>query len=367
MVVPSISELTNVKGFRPSLLSCDSKVIVIDEGNTKLRGKNSVLLSELPHEYYGPRERKEWFKKRFGSSYRKYLSVIPARCHAESSFGFLVAYEEVPDVVIEIDDDVCPVEGHDIVDLHWKNLTSDDGVCVISGNKRYNTLENLQKNTNVRAFPRGHPYAFRPRKEDYMWVNRGGSCVLNMGLWAGCPDLDALTILYHSGLHGRCHISGRGIKKEKIIIGKGTYFALCSMNTAFKPKIVPAFYQLYMNFMGTDRFDDIWSGLFFKKVADHLGERVSIGRPLVYHDKRPRDTFNDLKKELEGMIINEKLWIIVDEMEIDGKTYFDAYLSLIDCLSHQVTQAFSNMMHQKFIGMQLKKMTLWSKIIDKLS
>jgi hypothetical protein len=289
------------------------------------------------------------------------------RCHAETSFGFLVAYEEAPDIAIEIDDDVYHVKGHDIVDLHWKNLTSDDGVYVMSRNKKYNTLENLQKNTNVKVFPRGHPYALRPIKEDYIWVNKGGSCVLNMGMWTGCPDLDALTILYYGGLQGSCHVSGTGIKKEKIIIGKGTYFALCSMNTAFTPKIIPAFYQLYMNFMGMDRFDDIWSGLFFKKVADHLGERTSLGRPLVYHNKRPRDTFNDLRKELEGMIINEKLWRVVDKVKLNGKTYLDAYISLIDCLSNQLTNAFSNIMHQKFVGMQLKKMMLWTKIIDKLS
>lgn len=57
----------------------------------------------------------------------------------------------------------------------------------------------------------------------------------------------------------------RSCKREKVIVGKGTYLAVCSMNTSFTPEIIPAFYQLYMNFMGVDRFDDIWSGIFLKK------------------------------------------------------------------------------------------------------
>ena len=50
------------------------------------------------------RERREWFKGRFGSAFRRYEGIIPERCHAETSFGFLVAYEEDADVVLELDD-----------------------------------------------------------------------------------------------------------------------------------------------------------------------------------------------------------------------------------------------------------------------
>jgi len=44
------------------------------------------------------------------------MSVISERCHAETSFGFLITYEEEADVTIEMDDDFfsskwpCPIE-----------------------------------------------------------------------------------------------------------------------------------------------------------------------------------------------------------------------------------------------------------------
>ncbi|MHA1833932.1 MAG: hypothetical protein ACTSV7_08065 [Candidatus Baldrarchaeia archaeon] len=365
VIISSINVLTNIQKFKPMLANHDCKTIIIDEGDEHLRIKNKIFLSGLDYEFYGPSERKNWFKQRFGSSYERYACVIPERCHAETSFGFLVAYEGNPDLVIELDDDVFPFQGYDIIDDHIDNLFNDEGVTVRSKSRWYNTLENFKLSSTTRIFPRGHPYAQETRKEDYIWDNQGCKCVLNMGLWAGDLDLDALTILYNQGLKGKCSIKGKECKRNKIVVDRGTYFAICSMNTSFTPRIIPAFYQLYMNFMGVDRFDDIWSGMFFKKIADHLGHKVCLGKPLVYHDKRPRNVFSDLKKELDGMMINEVLWKIVDSLNLEGKTYWDSYNSLIQRIEKNLSKLKNNL-HQNFLAIQAQKMLLWLKIIDKL-
>lgn len=368
VVIASVNVLNNIKSFNFDFLNENVKVIVIDENEGAIRSRNEELLSELPHEFYGVKERQEWFKDRFrsASTAMKYLQVVPEKCHAETSFGFLVAYEEQPDIVIELDDDVFPVKGINILEGHSTNIFSENGVLVSSNGYWYNTIENLQLNVNERIFARGHPYSPDTRKEDYIWHKKGEKCVLNMGLWCGHPDLDALTILYHGGLDGRCNISSLRIKRSKVIIEKGTFFALCSMNTAFKPEIIPAFYQLYMNFMGVDRFDDIWSGIFLKKVVDHLGDFASVGLPIVFHDKRPRDVFKDLRKEMNGLAINERLWKIVNKIEICGRTYWDAYNSLIEELKAEVPRIFSEIQSRKFLEKQIEKMNLWLEIIDRI-
>jgi len=366
VIISTINVVNAINKFRPAFVNHEWKIIIIDEGDGNIRRKNEKLLSNLNFEFYGPRERKEWFKERFRSSYEKYASVIPERCHAETSFGFLVAYEEEPDFIIELDDDVFAFKSYNIVDDHFNNLSDQRGITVSSKCKWYNTLENLELSSSTSIFPRGHPYAPETRKEDYDWVNQGSKCVLNMGLWAGDPDFDALTILYNGGLDGKCNIKALNCKRNKVIVDKGTYFAICSMNTSFVPKIIPAFYQLYMNFMGIDRFDDIWSGIFLKKIADHLGDRISLGGPLVYHDKRPRNVFNDLKKELEGMIINEILWKIVDSLNLEGITYWDSYNSLIQGLEKNLLK-LQDKLHQKFLSVQIQKMSIWLKIIDKIA
>jgi hypothetical protein len=364
LVSASISKLENLRQFRFSNQH-DFKILVIDEGDLRLRRRNNKILSDVPHEYYGPKERELWFKKRFGGNYRKYLDTIPERCHAQTSFGFLASYEEGADVIIELDDDVFALPDRtELVDLHLKNLIDKKGQTVLANSKWYNSLENLTFN-KLQIFPRGHPYSRDTRTSDYRWVKRGGGCVLNMGLWLGNPDLDALTILYKNGLDGKFIIDGGKCRRSKVVLGNGVYTAICSMNTGFLQKIVPAFYQLYMNIMSVDRFDDIWSGIFIKKVADSLGDKICLGEPLIYHDKRPRNIFKDLLMELNGMEINEFLWKMVDGLELDGKTYWEAYDSLTKGLEEQ-TDEIQNSFHRKFLQIQIERMGRWLEITDKI-
>ncbi len=364
VVTASINEVKNLKPLN-SLEQRDLKVLIIDEGNAKLRMKNNEHLQDIPHEYFGPRERRKWFKSIFGSAYRKYENIIPKRCHAETSFGFLVAYEERADVTLELDDDVHITKG--LVEKHVENLTSEEGITVHAKGKWYNTMENLVLDGNSTVYPRGHPYSPETRQGDYSWVERGGECVLNMGLWLQHPDLDALTLIYHSGLDGKCDIRGKAFRREKVVVGEGTYFAVCSMNTSFKTQVIPAFYQLYMNTQGIDRFDDIWSGLFLKRIADHLGQMVCLGKPLGAHAKTSRDVFKDLQKELNGMIINEKLWRIVDEAELSATSYADCYIELADHLNRSIKKELTTPLHRKFMEMQVEKMKTWVEALDKLS
>jgi hypothetical protein len=369
IVVASINVLSNIHGFKVEMtkLKDNVKVVIIDEGDEVIRQKNKEILKDFNYEFYGPRERAQWFKHHFINNYEKYSSIIPEKCHAETSFGFLVAYEEGADVILELDDDCFRVSNSSLIEEHLNSLLSDGGYIVSSSSKWYNAIENLVLNNDFIVFPRGHPYAPETRIERYNWKKTNNrKCILNMGLWVGHPDLDALTILYNGGLDGRCSIKSIGLKRDKVIVDNGTYFAICSMNTSFQRKIVPAFYQLYMKAMGIDRFDDIWSGIFIKKIADHLGDRICLGKPPVYHDKRSRSTFRDLKAELEGMIMNEVLWKIIDSLELKGKDYFDCYLEMADGIERNI-ERFSEKVHRDFISLQVEKMKLWLEVVDKIS
>jgi len=364
VVVASVNELQNIRMFRSMLERESSEILVIDEGNQRLRRRNRHLLDGLAHRFYGPRERRAYFSRTFGTTGTKASHVIPARCHAETSFGFLLAYEERPDIVIELDDDTYPASHNSIVDGHVSNLRNQSCPIVISSGGWYNTLENAELDV-PNVFPRGHPYNVSLRSGTYSWSNAESKAVLNMGLWLGHPDLDALTILSRGGLDGRCDVKSTGIKRSRLAVGKGTYFSLCSMNVAFKPEILPAFYQLYMNYMGVDRFDDIWSGVLLKKVTDHLGVHLSMGAPTVVHEKRPRDIFRDLRAELEGLAINEILWRTVDTLEIDGNDYWTAYRSLV-CGLERAAKALGRSDWRRFLRLQTQKMHEWLRVIDKI-
>jgi len=362
IITASIHELDNLK---PLQKENKTEIIIIDEGEPRTRRRNQEHLSNIPYRFYGPKERNRWFKKTFNQAHKKYQTVVPKRCHAETSFGFLIAYEENADIIIEIDDDVRIPEENNFINSHIENLQNKNGKTVSSEDKWYNTIENLNLNEESKVFPRGHPYDNKTRTENYEWTNKGEECILNMGLWTGHPDLDALAILYNGGLEGRCNINARGLKRDKIIVEKETYFPICSMNTSFKREIIPAFYQLYMKYLGIDRFDDIWSGIILKKIADHLGRGICLGKPIGFHEKRPRNVFRDLKAETEGMVINEYLWKIIDRADLNCRDYFHCYNELADHIEKNL-EAFPEKGHRDFLKLQTDKMRLWLKIIDEL-
>jgi hypothetical protein len=343
----------------------ECRLAVVDEGDERIRAKNDALLGDLKHDFYGPKERAAWFKARFPNK-AEYPTVIPARCHAETSFGFLVAYEQGGEIIIEIDDDVFPYKEHSIVDEHLRNLRDSNAPAVSSSSKWYNTLANLVFDKEANLYPRGHPYSRDTRSGSYDRVNKSGESVLNMGLWAGDPDLDAMTILQNGSINGKSTIKSVRARSSKMLVDKGTYFAVCSMNTALRRKIIPAFYQLYMKVFGVDRFDDIWSGILIKKIADHLGDATCLGAPLIFHDKRPRSIFKDLRSELEGMIMNETLWRIIDNIQLDGNDYYECYESLIGGLSNQLRANFPEKLHRDFLRVQVRKMRLWLEIVGKI-
>jgi hypothetical protein len=366
VIVATVNELSNISSIlRHEMIAHSCDLIVIDEGHARIRDRNMNLLKDVNAEFFGPQERADWFKKRF-KDWRKFMRVIPNRCHAETSFGFLVALEHDADIVVEIDDDVFPLEQEPLLTGHLKNLSDSEGLRVDSPSKWYNTLHNLILETQSTLWPRGHPYSLDARSMiPYTLVPDAGKSVLNMGLWTGDPDLDARTLLEMGGLDGKSKTKSEGLRHRRLLVQKGTYFAICSMNTAFRAEIIPAFYQLYMKQLGIDRFDDIWSGLFIKKIADHLGDRVALGAPLVFHDKRPRDVRRDVDAERHGVAINETLWRIIDSMELDGKGYYECFQSLANGLGKSLN-VFREKLHQDFMRLQVEKQQLWLTVIDKI-
>lgn len=76
-----------------------------------------------------------------------------------------------------------------------------------------------------------------------------------------------------------------------------------------------------------DRFGDIWCGIFAKKIADHLGYRISSGKPVIYH-ARASNKYKNLVKEARGIEINEFLWQDIFEIKLTKTTIKDCYIEL---------------------------------------
>ncbi len=365
VVSASIGQVANLAQI--DVTPHDVEFVIVDEGDSSLRRENEKLLANKESRSFGPRERRDWFVSRFGSTGERYAEVIPKRCHAETSFAFLLALEEGYDYIIQIDDDAFPKIPSNFLSDHLAMLGNRLSPQVSSSTSWYNTLDMLEfRSAPNRLFPRGHPYSARRAKSRYTWAPRRRRSVLHMGHWLRIPDLDALTYIETGFLDDQIPLEAvRLLKDERVLVAPGTYFSVCSMNCSFRAEIIPAFYQFYMKYQSIDRFDDIWSGLIVKRIADHLNDALSLGPPLVVHRKRQRDLFLNLADEARGMAVNEVLWLVLDQAELTGKTYLDCYREIIDHLKRSLSK-FGDA-YQKFLRKQLEMMRLWSEVCGRLT
>jgi len=225
------------------------------------------------------------------------------------SFGFLKVFHLGVDITVTLDDDCYPLKKNNFLKTHLENLS------LFAPKDWFPTYPHRKYFTT-----RGFPYSIRNKKE----------VVISHGLWTNVLDFDAQTHLKYRNLKAK-------ILNENLMefIPKEYFFPMCSMNLAFKTKITPIMYFPLMgyhrngNYWGFDRFDDIWAGVFAKRIIDHLDYAVVNGAPFVEHRKASNIKEN-LKKEKEGIKVNEILFQEVKKVKLTRKGMIDAYKELFD-------------------------------------
>ena len=210
--------------------------------------------------------------------------IISKRDSAIRCFGFLIAYRDGMDV-LTLDDDCLPLSSscsETFVTQHQQAMIHPRWVEAVPGMRT-----------------RGLPYR-----------NLGTmQSMVNVGLWAGVPDLD--------GPQGLLHPQDNFVPPSgSRLIPTGQYTPMCGMNLYIRHEALPL---MYFPLMGEGqpyrRFDDIWCGIIAKKCMDHLGWKMSVGEPFVHH-QRASDPIANMVKEAPGIEANEKFWEIVDSAPI---------------------------------------------------
>lgn len=350
-IFPSVRDTPNFGKYAANFARYKREVdiMVIDE-DSQYRTATAEQFVEygFTPEFYGAKERCEWCRKHLGVDADL---IIPRRSHDELSFGLLVAYLRSYDLVCFIDDDTYPNMHQDFIGEHYRRLSG-----AVQMQSRVNYAGGWV-NTHPYNYARGYPYSQRPGDFDYSGFTRKVNPVLHMGLWEGIPDLNAIDYLSFdfNSLKANPNFFG---KIEDFTLEPGQYAPICSMNLSFKPEIIPAFYQLWDN----NRYNDIFSGVFLKRIADHLGRNVSVGNPTCYHEKAPRDIFRDAETELPSIKLNETLWKTLNQTQFTQKTWLSCYRELASFLNEAyVDTEFSDTVYRMSCKMQL-----WCNVIEKL-
>jgi len=232
---------------------------------------------------------------------KKDFWIIPKKSDASRSFPMYLAWKIGCDYIITLDDDCYPIDeekGKDFLRDHLKAFSQD---------RWFNTIEN--------EIPRGIPYE-----------NKGHlSVLINHGLWRGTADLDGPTSLQHF----RKKIAIQ-LRSSIEIIPPDVYFPLCAMNVCYHRDAIVAAYNLLMGFetFAFDRFDDIWSGIILKRIADHLGFYITNSLPFILH-KKASNPFVNTRKESLGIHLNEFFWQHIDAAPLkDEKNISECYVTL---------------------------------------
>jgi len=226
--------------------------------------------------------------------------IIPRRSDTVRSFAYWWAWRNSYEYIMTLDDDCYPSKDYpDLVGGHLAMLS-----------KRTRWLSTLN---NVR--PRGVPYKNLGQRDVYV----------NHGIWQGILDYDAPQQLVNPVPEVYSH--------DNRLVPSGQYFPMCGMNVMWRREATVLMYHLLMGRwkptlvmdgsedknglcpLPFDRFGDIWCGILMKKVADHLGWAVSTGTPYIHHD-RASNPFTNLRKEANGIEVNEWFWEKVDAISL---------------------------------------------------
>lgn len=369
LIVPTVRQPTCVRAYYANARQHNFdlsriQTILITENECDTREMREILKSEgVSGEVFDHSGRLRWFGEH---KVERFRDLIPRHSHAETSFGLLyVQAEPQYKFGIFVDDDTEPIGRHDFFGTHLRNLEQRQKISRITSDTRWvNVLHNGF--SRHRLYPRGFPYSMTGEK---ISVNEGEveEVVLSQGLWTNIPDLDAVRILCQGDLEGQSitHTMEADFGDAFSVAG-GNYVTVSSMNLAFKREIIPAFYQLPMddNPWCIGRFDDIWSGVFLKKIADLKGREIVCGLPLCRHNKARRSTFKDLRAEAPGLELNEHLWRVIDKFELEGD-WLEMYRTLARLLTRDApTLPF---LGRDFLSYCARAMSSWTECCEALS
>jgi reversibly glycosylated polypeptide / UDP-arabinopyranose mutase len=220
--------------------------------------------------------------------------IIPRRSDTVRSYAYWWAWDKGYDFLQTLDDDCFPEPGYENLDELHKSL--------LTRTKWFNTLNSVR--------PRGTPYYNTGKREVH----------INHGLWTGVLDYDAPQQLVNPVPEVYTH--------DNRIVPQGTYHSFCGMNAMWRREAMVLSYHMLMGQLMLDngqleklpfdRFGDIWCGIIQKKICDHLRWSIGSGTPYIHHD-RASNPFTNLRKEANGIEVNEWFWQRIDEIKLTAK------------------------------------------------
>ena len=223
---------------------------------------------------------------------------IPVGTDMIRSWGMYLAWRHHAPYVLTLDDDVRPISDFDPFEAYEQEFERG------SVSSRFLSVGALTtSDLQLRGFP------YRERKRAKVAIQYGG--------WNGVLDFDAATQLSAQ--------PGTAFFRHIVMpVPRGVPVTTCIMNAAWRVEYTPIMWQLPMLHGKYNRFGDIWSGLFQKRVLDILGDVMLVnGRASVEHE-RASDPIKNLEREQPGIYFNEQIADVVFDSDMPSQGAFGA-------------------------------------------
>lgn len=307
--------------------------------------------SGLRVEYFSPEYQEEYLKK-----FPALKEHLPWNSIQRRNVGLLFAYQEKCETIITIDDDNFLVTKN-FIGKH--NVTAAQTCDIVSTSTKWVNVCRLLKEKHGRTFyHRGFPLEKRLPKESWKTKHAAVRPVVNAGLWLGDPDVDAMERLYHLADPTEATRYSRS-GKANIAIAKGTWTPFNSQNTSIRRDAIPAYFLSPL----IGRYDDIWAAYVLKHIADHLGDSIVFGEPIVRQERNPHNYWKDLDQERMGHALTLRFVQALDIISLKGKTYASCYGEIIRSLPKALEEQKLNVVEQQFISKLIEGMRIWHDIL----
>jgi len=328
IVTTTINVPTLLKDYKK--LKCD--IIVI--GDKRTPPETATFCEQNDISYFDVKSQLHYLK-RF-PELKKYL---PYNSIQRRNIGILMAYEAGYEKIVTIDDDNYMLNRKYLKE----HKLGKRKICTVSSDTGwFNVCKGLIDKKRRTFYHRGFPLEKRTDEMYILSQPEKKNVVVNAGLWLGDPDIDAMTRLYYLA----DPIDARQYPNPDIALEIGTWSPFNSQNTALHRDIIPAYFL--HPYIG--RYDDIWASYVVKKIADHLGDYIAFGRPLVDQKRNVHNYWKDLDKERD-MERNTDFINQLQDISLEGADYFTCYKEIAEKL-----QGFDE---------YVKGMKIWIKTIQR--
>jgi len=319
--VPSVLEkyAENARFFGHRELS----FVVIGDKKTPPETKpfcERLSAQDYPCSYLGISEQQSYLER-----YPALWNHLPFNSIQRRNIGLLKAWEDGADLIITIDDDNWMLN-HDFIRLHSIAGQSRELPAFETSSGWFNVCSVLEEASGTPFYHRGFPRGERWKENETFTcmspITR--RVAVNAGLWLDDPDIDAMTRLERPIVVRRMLPSA----PSQFVLQPGTWSPFNSQNTALLREVIPAYFLSPC----VGRYDDIWPSYVVVRIAQHLGDVIAYGHPLLRQKRHEHVLWKDLDQERVGMLLTDEYCAALRSLTLRGTSYHECYGEVVEKL-----------------------------------